>query len=130
MCFLTPAHLGAKHQRTELPMVSAYRAGCLCPRRSGPPPDTLGSPSHRSGTGVWRRQHLQFDEMQFNSPEPFPAGIVLMETASETTPLAPLKSLIACKTSSLLCLPPNRPPHAAAPPQHPPISIQVQAGGK
>jgi len=36
---------------------------------------------------VWHRR-LQSDEMPFDSSRSFPAGIVLMETASETFPFA------------------------------------------
>lgn len=106
------------------------RAACAFAGLGHPQPQS-DSPSHRSGTAVRRTLRLRLRKC---GSGPFPAGIVLMETASETLPFAasnPWSSakLIVCSFA------PNRPLRVAAPPfsvipQHPPILIQVKAGGK
>lgn len=96
----------------------------------GHPQPQSGSPSRRSGTGLWRTQRLPLDEMQFSSSGPFPAGILLMETASETIPFAAPNPCSSAKQTVRCVSPQTVPPRVAAPPQHPPVPVQVKAGGK
>lgn len=112
----------------------AYSAGCLCLCGSGPSPAAIWQPQ----PPVWHSRPAYaaptIDEMRFNSSGPFPAGIVLMETASEMLPFAASNPWSSAKLI-VRSFAPNRPLRVAAPPfsvipQHPPILIQVKAGGK
>lgn len=89
-----------------------------------------GGTSHCSGTGVQQRQSIQLDEMQFNSSRPFPARIVPMDTALETFPFAAPSPWSSAKQIVHSLSHQTRPRCVSAPPQHPPVLIQVKAGGK
>lgn len=121
---------GPSTEGVSLPTLSTDRAGCVCLCGSGQSPATVQQPQPL----VWRRCPAYAGPMIWGNAVQLLRALSFWDCPDGNSignmPVCSPKSLIICKTNSSLSLPPNRPPRVAAPPQHPPILIQVKAGGK